>query len=1002
MTSMTASAARLARAIAIVQAGSVCLPGTAAQTTETTPPDRAVESRLITRQASQPRPAMLESPGALWLVPAGPDQRERIASFGVEVVQAVPGFGFVVRGERSVLPDAVFAGVTPFTAADRFAPGLAAWLTATAAIRGVDVSRALTAADRTRLDRAAGAHRFTLFLTARTTADDPLIDRVAELGGWAINPQVGARFLDIHIGPGGLIQLVTEPGVLYAERWAPPQNDDPLVRNSTGANYIESVAGYTGTGVVGSVMDNGLLTGHQEFVSLPPPIGLGNTEQTWHGTPVYGALFGDGAGQPNARGVLPDAVGWFSSYFWLTNRDTHFASLVSPDVGAVFESNSWGTTRTRRYTTRSAELDDLVFRYDLLVTQSQSNTGTPDSRPEAWAKNVVSVGGVNAYGTTDTADDAWAASASTGPAYDGRIKPDLVHFYDGILTTADTDLDEYRIFTGTSASTPVVAGHFGLFFQMWADGVFGNPTFATGVFNNRCSSSLARAFLINTARPYAFAATGDDLGRFRQGWGLPDLRRLYDRRDETAYWEVDAPISDGAGRVHAVQVQPGTPELRITMVYPDPAGLPQAVSPVLNDLDLRVEAPDGTVYWGNAGLLDGVWSLPGGEPDARNTVENVFIQSPQPGRWRAEVIARSLVEDGYLGTGEIDAVFALVASGATRVNPLTAIRFAEPLPTTLDPWTEFEVILEQAEPDPVWTGELQIAVDGQQIFVPLVRGSDQRLSATIPPMPCGTDAHVAVRLINGQGQAARLPADGGTYPLAVRSTYVALDERFGTPSYWSASFEDPVTGGWEWGSPSGGGLRYDPVEDADGNGTCWVTENGSGLTDVTGGPARLTSPPIEVPAGTSPVLEYAAYLACDDAGLRPDEEDTLSTEISTDDGQTWQQVDEMTSTFVWRTRRVDLGAAIGDAARFRVRFVVSDVGRDSVTEAAIDHVRVTSRWCSPCVADLDANGSFNVDDVFAFLAAFVDGEAAADCDGVPGLNVDDVLCYLAAANAGCE
>ena len=72
---------------------------------------------------------------------------------------------------------------------------------------------------------------------------------------------------------------------------------------------------------------------------------------------------------------------------------------------------------------------------DIAITQSQSNNGNRSSRPQAWAKNVISVGGVKHYDTLDTSDDAWAGGASIGPAFDGRIKPDVSYWYDYIYTT---------------------------------------------------------------------------------------------------------------------------------------------------------------------------------------------------------------------------------------------------------------------------------------------------------------------------------------------------------------------------------------------------------------------------------------------------------------------------------------------------------------------------------------------------------------------------------------
>ncbi|MEQ8770107.1 MAG: GC-type dockerin domain-anchored protein [Phycisphaerales bacterium] len=67
----------------------------------------------------------------------------------------------------------------------------------------------------------------------------------------------------------------------------------------------------------------------------------------------------------------------------------------------------------------------------------------------------------------------------------------------------------------------------------------------------------------------------------------------------------------------------------------------------------------------------------------------------------------------------------------------------------------------------------------------------------------------------------------------------------------------------------------------------------------------------------------------------------------------------------------------------------------------IDVVKCQSPDCTPCPADLNGDGALNVDDIDAFVAAFLAGEALADlvCDGV--LNVDDIDAFIAAFLAGC-
>lgn len=56
----------------------------------------------------------------------------------------------------------------------------------------------------------------------------------------------------------------------------------------------------------------------------------------------------------------------------------------------------------------------------------------------------------------------------------------------------------------------------------------------------------------------------------------------------------------------------------------------------------------------------------------------------------------------------------------------------------------------------------------------------------------------------------------------------------------------------------------------------------------------------------------------------------------------------------------------------------------------------------PCPADIDANGVLNVDDVDAFVAAFLGSLPTGDCDGSGALNVDDVDCFVGSFLGGCR
>ena len=495
-------------------------------------------------------------------------------------------------------------------------------------------------------------------------------DRIEALGGTIDLVDAGKFLLEATLTPEQLSEVASWDEVLYLDPWSPYETDMDIVREIGGANYIEGVAGYTGEGVRAETFDAGFQLGH---VDLQSPaliehggaVGIHN-----HGTAVAGILFGDGVNCPlglTQERLLADGQGIVADYNNIgltgTSRYTHTGELVQAPWNAVFQTASVGSARTFFYTTISADTDAMLFDFDIVHCQSQSNAGNQDSRPQAWAKNIVSGGAVNHYNTPTRSDDCWCGGASIGPASDGRIKPDLSFFYDATYTTYTTSTTGCGTFGGTSGATPSICGHFGLFFDMWSDGIFGNEVDPGGtVFDNRPHMTTAKAAMINTASPWPFSGTTHDMTRVHQGWGLPDLQYLYDIRDNISFVDETHLLANMESVDYIVLVQPGEPQLRVTLTYADPPGVPSSSQHRINDLTLKVTSPSATVYWGNNGLLASEWSTPDGSPNTIDTVENVFVESPESGDWTVEVIASEVNQDGHVETPELDADFALVAT----------------------------------------------------------------------------------------------------------------------------------------------------------------------------------------------------------------------------------------------------------------------------------------------------------------------------------------------------
>jgi hypothetical protein len=245
---------------------------------------------------------------------------------------------------------------------------------------------------------------------------------------------------------------------------------------------------------------------------------------------------------------------------------------------------------------------------------------------------------------------------------------------------------------------------------------------------------------------------------------------------------------------------------------------------------------------------------------------------------------------------------------------------------------------------------------------------------------------------------------------------VIFDENFETDNGWIV-WGDAQFGQWERAVPFPTGPAGAPIEDFDGSGHCYLTDNGYVNTDVGYGSTVLTSPVIDVSSEDARV-RYARWYDTYN-GTQPDQ-DSLVVLISNDAGMNWTLVETVgpegeQASGGWYIHEFWVSEYISPTSIMKLRFVASDIGTANRVEAAIDAVLVSWFECdytAPACGDTDSSGEVDIDDV-AYLISFVFTSGLppnpldvgdVNCSGY--IDIDDIVYLItyifSSGNAPCD
>jgi hypothetical protein len=209
-------------------------------------------------------------------------------------------------------------------------------------------------------------------------------------------------------------------------------------------------------------------------------------------------------------------------------------------------------------------------------------------------------------------------------------------------------------FGGTSMSNPLIAGAATLVREYYVE--------KRGASSP--SAALVKATLINSATDITgYGNTTQEAGKpipnVHEGWGRVNVAAATSGQRNF----VDGvTVTSGQTRAYPYQVSSSSTPLKVTLVWSDYPASPSSTKQLVNNLDLKLIAPNGTtLYLGNQ--FNGGWSATGGTADNTNNVESVYIQNPATGTWTVQVTGVNVPQGPQ--------PFALVSTAAFQAATLT-------------------------------------------------------------------------------------------------------------------------------------------------------------------------------------------------------------------------------------------------------------------------------------------------------------------------------------------
>ncbi|MBC23943.1 MAG: hypothetical protein CMJ32_08530 [Phycisphaerae bacterium] len=379
-----------------------------------------------------------------------------------------------------------------------------------------------------------------------------------------------------------------------------------------------------------------------------------------------------------------------------------------------------------------------------------------------------------------------------------------------------------------------------------------------------------------------------------------------------------------------------------------------------------------------------------------------------------DVAVFDLDNDGWL-----DMVIGRCSGTQVWINqPPIGMAFSYPtgIPAVLEPGEETRiqvrlVVLGDGEVDPD-SVTLKASTSGSKLSIPMEQIDTDLFEASLPAVECPerVEFHVAAGTLSGTNFTDPTNAPTIQYScIAVLGNEVLFRDELeedAAENGWTVQNDPKLTAGqWEQADPNvtiTGGQVASPEDDATANDgvMAFITQQGlpggsATAADVDGGPTTLYSPIIDF-EGTDGTITYARWFFCSDQ-VNPIEADVLVVQV-TSNGTDWVLVEEVDSTSSqWLNSTFTVSDYVTPTSTVQVRFICSDIGNNSVTEAGVDNFEVQQYICSAtCPGDYNGDGEVSGEDLGALLGAWGTDNCDINISGSNGciINGEDLGALL--------